>query len=99
MRGASWPSRCEARGEPAMILGVNGRFLAGRATGVQRFAREIVRRLWVETGRGVLLLPRDADPPPDLPEGVTVVRGRTSGHRWERRELPVSARAAGCDVV
>src|SRR4051812_22481942 len=82
--GASWPSRREPRGEPPVILGVNGRFLGARATGVQRFAGEIVRRLWADTERGVLLLPRDVEAPADLPERVTVVRGRTSGHRWER---------------
>ena len=82
-----------------MILGVNGRFLSARATGVQRFASEIVRRLWQRVGGGVLILPRDGEQPADLPEGVRSVVGTLRGHAWERIELPRRGRSSGCDVL
>ena len=82
-----------------MILGVNGRFLGARATGVQRFAREIMGRIWEHAERGVLLLPADVSPPEDLPASVQVARGRRKGHFWERIELPRQARDAGCSVL
>ena len=82
-----------------MILGVNGRFLSSRQTGVQRFASEIVRRLWPRIETGVLLLPRATIAPHGLPRSVTSVSGRLSGQGWEQVELPRAAGAAGCDVV
>lgn len=82
-----------------MILGVNGRFLGARATGVQRFAGEVVRRVWGGAEAAALMLPHGVQPPGDLPSSVRVLRGRSAGHAWERRELPAAAREAGCDVV
>ena len=82
-----------------MILGVNGRFLSARGTGVQRFATEIVRRLWQRGGGGVLMLPRDAEPSADLPEGVRTIGGTLRGHAWEQFELPRRWRNSGCDVL
>ena len=70
-----------------------------RATGVQRFASEIVRRLWTAVEDGVLLLPRGVAPPADLPEGVAVLGGRMAGHAWERIELTRLGRRTGCDVL
>src|SRR5262249_13276839 len=82
-----------------MILGVNGRFIGARPTGVQRFAAEIVRRLWGGLEQAVLLLPKGVEPPPDLPARVQVVRGRLGGQLCERTELSGRARRARCDVV
>ena len=82
-----------------MILGVNGRFLSTRATGVQRFGSEILRRLWQRVGGGVLILPRDGEPPADLLDGVRSVVGTLRGHAWERIELTRLGRRAGCDVL
>jgi glycosyltransferase involved in cell wall biosynthesis len=82
-----------------LILGVNGRFLGARATGVQRFAAEMTRRLWNRAERAVLLLPKGVEPPSSHPKEVPVVRGRLSGQPWEQLELPRAARAASCDVI
>jgi len=78
-----------------MRLGINGRFLAALATGVQRFAHEVLVRLSLRAGV-TLFLPSDVKPPSGL--RVTVVRGRLRGHAWEQLELP---RLAGghCDVL
>lgn len=76
---------------------INGRFLAQRLTGVQRYAREIVSALDAALSSGTplardlaieLLLPRDAID--DLP--LTAIRtrrvGRQTGQVWEQFELP-----------
>ncbi len=81
-----------------MRLGVNGRFYGARATGVQRFAREVTGRL-MSRGDVTLLLPRNVAPPPALGHRDRVVRGVLSGRTWEQLELPRMARANGCDVV
>jgi glycosyltransferase involved in cell wall biosynthesis len=81
-----------------MRLAVNGRFLTARVTGVQRFAREIVRRLADHTDV-VLLLPRRARVPDDWPAGMAVAVGRLCGHAWEQLELPAMAARTRCDVV
>ncbi len=80
-----------------MRVGVNGRFYGARVTGVQRFGRELTRRLAgrVET---VVLVPSGVAPCADL-DAARVVRGRLGGHAWEQLELPARARTAGCDVV
>lgn len=83
-----------------MKLGVNGRFYGARATGVQRFAREITARL-VTRADVTLFLPRNVTAPsgPDLANGCPVVRGILPGRAWEHIELPRAARTHGCDVV
>ncbi|WP_423823875.1 glycosyltransferase family 1 protein [Salinisphaera sp. SPP-AMP-43] len=65
---------------------VNGRFLSQRVSGVQRFAREIVRALKVAGWHFEVLAPCDADL--NGFESVTSVVGRTKGHVWEQVELP-----------
>lgn len=84
-----------------MRLGLNARFLAAPATGVQRFAREMTARLLGLAGDddAVLLLPRGAVIPAAMPAEVRTVHGRLAGHAWEQLELPRRARSAGCDVV
>lgn len=67
---------------------VNGRFTAQRVTGVQRYAREIVRALDADLqgtgGRGLLLVPSDGQPEPALL--ATEVRrvAPLRGHAWEQ---------------
>lgn len=80
-----------------MILGINGRFLAARATGVQRFALEVSRRL-AGDAEVVLLLPADAEAGA-LGGAARIEMGRLRGHAWEQLELPGLAVRAGCDVV
>ena len=73
-----------------MRLGVNGRFYAARATGVQRFAREVTARV-CELETVALFLPRDAEAPPPVAQRSWVVRGRLTGLAWEQLELPQRA--------
>lgn len=80
-----------------MRLALNGRFYAAPVTGVQRFAREVTRRLCSLT-EFVLYLPADVATPPDLPTGIPIVRGRLHGHAWEQLELPRALARAACDV-
>jgi glycosyltransferase involved in cell wall biosynthesis len=77
-----------------MRLGINARFLGARETGVQRFAREVVRRL-CDTADVTLFLPPNIAAP-DWP--ARVVRGTSTGVRWENTELPRVA-ADSCDVL
>jgi len=67
-------------------LVINGRFLAQRTTGVQRFATEIVRALAARADRPTLrlILPSDATNPFDLP----ATTGRQRGQGFEQLELP-----------
>ena len=78
---------------------INGRFLAQQMTGVQRYAREIVRAMdrLLAWHPGIarhldleLLIPPDAVS--DLP--LTAIRSRTigrfGGHLWEQAVLPAN---------
>lgn len=80
---------------------VNGRFLLQPSTGVQRYAREIVRALDDELDRGHPLsngLTVDLIVPPghrgDFPLKTirTVERGPLTGHAWEQAVLPACVR-------
>lgn len=80
---------------------INGRFLAQRLTGIQRFAREVVlgfdrlladdpvlaARLDVR-----LLTPRDAGSDLDLGRIAVQRVGRLTGHAWDQTELALAAR-------
>lgn len=70
-----------------MRIGVNGRFYGARPTGVQRFARELVRRL-ARRAEVTVFLPREVGADPDLPGEAGVARGRLKGRVWEQLELP-----------
>lgn len=82
---------------------INGRFLSQPITGVQRYAREVVRSLdsliveQVPLARGLevrVLCPPGAG---DMPL-VSVERreiGRTGGHAWEQAQLPSSLDGSG----
>ncbi|MFF8188177.1 glycosyltransferase family 4 protein [Microbacterium sp. NPDC016588] len=76
---------------------VNGRFLTHATTGVQRFAREIVREL-------ALLVPLVVVAPPgplvDDDLGAQVVQvGRRHGHAWEQLDLPAYLRRRGSPLL
>ena len=81
---------------------INGRFLAQPATGVQRFAKEVlwaVDDLLCERDRDhrfCLLLPRDAGQIPEYRNIRTRQIGRLRGVPWEQLELP---RAAGSGLL
>ena len=79
-----------------MRLGINGRFLCARPTGVQRFAYEVTTRLCERRDTTVLV------PSNHTGAGVTgarLKRGRLGGVFWEQLELPGAARRAGVDVL
>jgi hypothetical protein len=67
---------------------INGRFLTRQITGVDRFAREIVRELdsMLATGVACLVVPAQADVIDPLPlHHIDMVRyGNKSGHWWEQ---------------
>ena len=73
---------------------INGRFLGQRVTGVQRFAREMLRCLdeLLADGAGraarwTVLVPPGTEAPPLRHLRVEAV-GRLRGHAWEQLELP-----------
>lgn len=74
---------------------INGRFLSQPGTGVQRYAREVVRALDEAVARGDPLAPRleilappDVDDTPPL-SAIPIRRvGRYGGHAWEQTTLP-----------
>ena len=86
------------RWKPPVKLGVNGRFYGPHIKGVQRFAREVVKRL-CDMAEVCLLLPKGLDRAAEVPHHVRIIRGILPGHVWEQIELPLRARAAGCDIV
>jgi glycosyltransferase involved in cell wall biosynthesis len=82
-------------------LAVNGRFLARRPTGVDRFARELLRALdgliraddpAVGGIRAAIVAPQGAAAPPALAAIGFETFGRLSGHAWEQLELPRAVR-------
>jgi glycosyltransferase involved in cell wall biosynthesis len=85
-------------------LVINGRFLSQPVSGVQRYARELVRALdhalLSKTSpfpSATILVPPNV-PAEDLPKDLKVLRihaaGRLKGHLWEQLELPRMARGA-----
>jgi glycosyltransferase involved in cell wall biosynthesis len=81
---------------PAPIF-INGRFLAQPVTGVQRYAREVVKALDALLREGVvdaggaevtLLMTRDGVDVPPLSRIRVRRAGRLVGHAWEQLELP-----------
>ncbi|MGH7467535.1 MAG: glycosyltransferase family 4 protein [Longimicrobiales bacterium] len=80
-----------------MKLGLNGRFLAARLTGVQRVAHGLCGALFERTD-AALFVPANARVG-ELPGHVRVLRGVLRGHAWEQLELPRMARAAQIDLL
>ncbi|MBK1659264.1 glycosyltransferase family 4 protein [Paracraurococcus ruber] len=83
-----------------MPIAVNGRFLAQRVTGVQRFAGEVARQFDAMAAEGLLpgarLLRPPGGPPSPFPHLREEVFGRLPGQGWEQAELP---RRLGGDVL
>lgn len=82
---------------------INGRFLAQKLSGVQRYSREIVtaldRLIAADPGglgarRWRLLVPADATVDLDLTRIAVERVGHRSGHVWEQWDLPRAARNA-----
>jgi len=91
------PRAASAAGRRTSIRGgfvVNGRFLAQRTTGVQRYAREMLRELdaalAAEGERAVLLAPKPLKDRPSL-AAFDVRETPFSGHLWEQVVLPWAA--------
>jgi glycosyltransferase involved in cell wall biosynthesis len=84
-----------------MPLAINGRFLAQRVTGVQRFATEICRELDALAGAYRLPDARLLRPAGGPPSPFRNLREEASpglrGQAWEQAELPLRAR--GCTLV
>lgn len=70
---------------------INGRFLTRRTTGVERFAREVIRassEARFICQNDLLLAPMDVDAPAEF-AGIPVTGiGRRRGHAWEQIDLP-----------
>lgn len=86
-----------APGSPGLIA-VNGRFLADRMTGVQRYAFELTRALGgalAQYGQQLLVL-APGGVLDDRASHLSVVRGRSKlrGYAWEQLELPRMMREA-----
>jgi glycosyltransferase involved in cell wall biosynthesis len=81
------------------LIAVNGRFLADRMTGVQRYAFELTRALvaaLAQLGRGlVVLAPGGALDARASQLPVVPGRSRLRGYAWEQLELPRMIRRAG----
>ncbi|MET0259324.1 MAG: glycosyltransferase family 1 protein [Methylobacterium sp.] len=98
-------ARRAAAAQPRHAITINGRFLAQRTSGVQRYARQILAAMadlvaesparYADLGFR-LALPSDAEGPvPDYLDFARPVAGRKRGYAWEQIELP---RAAGLSL-
>jgi glycosyltransferase involved in cell wall biosynthesis len=94
------PRGSELAGEVVRALSVNGKFLAQRTTGVQRYAAELVRAWddglrdgWIDRARYSIRVyaPQDTVGSPDYCH-VEVVRCSSKGRVWEQIELPWRAK-------
>jgi glycosyltransferase involved in cell wall biosynthesis len=82
------------------VVAVNGRFLGAPVTGAQRYARELVSRVGLTAGLGVLLVGPGRRPDravSDVPAGPWWSGVR--GHAWEQFVLPRRAAALRADVL
>ncbi|WP_442775394.1 glycosyltransferase family 4 protein [Sphaerotilus montanus] len=81
---------------PTMLI--NARFLTRHATGVDRFAIELLQA-GLQAGllpQAQAVVPAEATLVTPAPKGLAVRHaGRHGGHRWEQFELPALAAAAG----
>lgn len=82
-----------------MKLFINGRFLGRRATGVERFGREMLLRIDAWAGEGLLndleieiLVPEHASIPVEFSHLKYSSVGKLKGQLWEQLELPFYAR-------
>lgn len=86
-------------GDIACRYAINGRFLTRQVTGVDRYAREIVRELdrLVTPGKAVVVVPRGAElvDPLELSNIAYVCYGGHSGHWWEQVEYSAYCRRNG----
>ena len=85
---------------PATVF-INGRFLAQPVTGVQRYAREVLKALDALLLEGALdaaaaevtlVVPRTVLDSPPLARIRVRRAGRLGGHAWEQLELPLASR-------
>lgn len=88
----------------APLVAVNGRFLTMAATGVQRYAHEILPLLPAHLESELLVIvPPDRILAPDDPALAATTMTSTwhgvRGHRWEQLSLPRLARRAGARVL
>lgn len=81
-----------------MLIGLNGRFLAARPTGVQRFALEMARRL-VERAGVWVFAPRGAGGEGKAIPGAQYFEGRLRGALFEQLELPGRLVSAKVEVA
>ena len=86
------------------MIAVNGRFLTMTTTGVQRYAREILRRIGSNLDSELrILVPPDRvfeGGDPALGEVETSIRWHgIDGHRWEQLVLPRLTRKTGAPVL
>ena len=88
-----------------MLIYINGRFLSQRVTGVQRYARELVKGLDDLLADGTLnrddvtievLIPPQVEDLPDYHWVSCRTVGTKQGHLWEQWDLP---RAAGGELL
>lgn len=81
---------------------VNARFLISPLTGVQRYAKEMVRALHA-VGRGrydyVLAVPRGASRNPGGEVELLQDRSSLGGHLWEQLRLPAIMKQTGADLL
>jgi glycosyltransferase involved in cell wall biosynthesis len=93
-----------SRATDGPVVAVNGRFLTMTATGVQRYAHEILRQLraHLEAELRVIVPPNRVLEGDDPEVGEIVVTGRwhgVRGHLWEQLTLPRLARRAGARAL
>lgn len=85
------------------LIVINGVFAARRATGLERFAWEMLRELdtLVPAGRFILAIPRNT-PQDALPDflNISIARcGILRGAAWEQISLPRFARKCGAEIL
>ena len=93
--------RADSSAARARNVYINGRFLAQRVGGVQRFAREVLQALDTELSEGecalaernwILIVPRGTSPKVSLRRIAIRVSGGGRGHLWDQTSLFRSAR-------
>jgi glycosyltransferase involved in cell wall biosynthesis len=88
-------------GDRPLVVGIDGRELRGRPTGVGRYLRNLLRR-WRDGGDGLFVYLDGAVPAdPVLAPPAVVARavgGARHGVLWQQRRLPAAARGDRLDV-
>ena len=84
-----------------MKIAINGRFLTRRITGVERYARELIKALPPSNDKFQFVLLAPSQNLFDLPKNIDIIKDNffLKGHLWEQFRLPYLVKKYNADIL